>query len=249
VPDNSLVLARVTVTALASSIVDADIDNFSITPVGFRFAGRIIFDTVGTANFSKGDYPWLRAVHVRVQAGGGAGGGAPTTGAGEVSAGTGGSGGGYAESFLLASALGATETVTIGAGGTGVNNGGGNDGGGSSFGSLVVTGGGRGGGLLAAASTNATFAGVGGGAATVGDILIPGDSSEGCIRIPPASMSGNGGSSVLGSSGRGGFTNVSGFAGFGFGGGGGGARRHASNTANLKGGDGAPGVVIVDLYT
>jgi hypothetical protein len=217
-------------------------------PESFRLVEQLRFTTVGTATFTKAEYPWLAAVRVKCQGGGGGGGGAPTTGANQVSAGSGGSGGGYAESFLLASAVGATETVTVGAGGTGVNNTNGNDGGGSSFGALLVTGGGRGGGFLAAATTNGVLAGLDGGTATVGDIRVPGDSSGGAIRIPPASMSGNGGSSVLGSSGRGGFTDTSGFDGFGFGGGGGGARRHPSNTANLKGGDGAPGIVILDLY-
>ena len=83
---------------------------------------------------------------VRLQSwAGGASGGAANAG---VGAGGAGAGGGYNERFVSLSEMGATETVTVGAGGLGVTNANGNAGGNSSIGSLLTAyGGGRGGGV------------------------------------------------------------------------------------------------------
>ena len=79
------------------------------------------------------------SVLVELWAGGGGGGGQASSFSG------GGGGGGYAIFLLAASACGATESVTIGAGGAGGTAGDGSAGGNTTFGSLVTARGGRGG--------------------------------------------------------------------------------------------------------
>lgn len=194
----------------------------------------------------------LKYAVVEVQAGGGAGGGAPATGVGQSSAGAGGQGGGYARSMFTAAQLGASEPVTVGAGGAGVSAAGGNSGGASSFGAagtLVSAPGGAGG----QAITANTLTGFGHGAATphsmTGQIQIGGGGgqvggrggAQGCIG-------GGGGSSYLGTGagGRGG-PSGNGDPGKGYGGGGGGASNVESQGAK-SGGAGAAGIVIVTEY-
>lgn len=81
--------------------------------------------------------------HIRCWGGGGGGGGSATNGAG----GGGGGGGGFNEKWIATSSLGATETVTIGAGGTAGNTSGtaGGIGGNSTFGAHLTAYGGGGG--------------------------------------------------------------------------------------------------------
>ena len=82
---------------------------------GFFYYRTLYYTSSGS--FSKGFYPGLRAVRVKVQGGGGGSGAVDSTGSGKVASAGGGGGGGYAEALVLASALSATETVTVGAGG------------------------------------------------------------------------------------------------------------------------------------
>jgi len=103
---------------------------------------------------------------VLIQVWGGGGGGAKN--GGNLSPGSGGGGGGYSEIWVTLSALGATETVTIGAGGTaggGTGGAGGNTtfgsvltgyGGGGGYGNNSAAGGGGGGGGQLTAGTTAT---------------------------------------------------------------------------------------------
>jgi hypothetical protein len=104
---------------------------------------------------------------VLVQVIGAAGGGARRSSGN----GSGGGGGAYFERLFLLSALGATETVTIGAGGAvqSTDNTNGNNGGTTSFGSHITIYGGRGGEQVAAGN-----AVTGGGAATYQDIWAAG---------------------------------------------------------------------------
>ena len=98
-----------------------------------------VFTSSGTWTKPAG----LADVKIRVLGGGGGG----ATGTNQTPTGGTGGGGGYAEEYLNAPAIGATETITVGAGGNGGSggSGGGGSGGTSSFGSFVSATGGAGG--------------------------------------------------------------------------------------------------------
>lgn len=198
---------------------------------------------------------------IRVQAWGGGGSGAADDGGG-------GGGGGYFEAWFEADELGATETVTVGAGGVGVLNGNGNAGANTTFGSLVTAYGGSGGiatpgsaggdgGDIQAGST--LFRGAGGNASTGGVGIFwggggggDGDGGTGAGGNALFGGAGGGGSYSGGPSYAGGGTSIYGGNGGASGavdgtvgsvpGGGGGA----SNTGTS--GAGAAGKVIVTEY-
>ena len=196
----------------------------------------------------------LQYVVVEVVGGGGAGGGAAATDGSTYSSGGGGCGGGYARKKILASALAASEVITVGAGGAGVAGGAGNAGGTSSFGAHVSATGGAGGAVLGA------FAGLGiGGAAGVGGVGVGGllnvYGGPGAIGVRNANntgVGGNGGNSPLGGGGTcqivGGSGGVNGENGNFYGGGGAGSANLVSQ-ASRAGGNGAKGVVIIWEYT
>jgi len=137
----------------------------------------------------------LKYIDVQVWAGGGGG------GRGSLSSGAGGAGGGgYAKKTILASALGSTETVTIGAGGNGAtsDNTAGSVGGNTTFGSHL-TGYGGGAGNGSATSSNRSGGG-GGGLTSVGSV---GGSAGGNGGTPRETFAGStfglGGSTIAGS--------------------------------------------------
>ena len=224
-----------------------------VTPV---YSQTVYFTASGT--FTKANYPGIKAVKVRVIGGGGGGGGGAAAGTNEWSAGGGGGGGGYAEKYILASALGANETVTVGAGGTagsaGNNNGG--AGGTSSFGShCSATGGAGGDGSL---DITVVFGGDGGagGTGSGGDINMPGQKGGEGFTIGNsagnyfgAAVAGSGGDSVLGvgATTRSTTTAIAGANGGVYGGGGEGATVTEGGSAQA-GGAGAGGIVIVDIF-
>ena len=168
-------------------------------------------------------------VYVKMWAGGGSGG----RGGGTYATGNGGGGGGYVEFSILASSLGATETITVGAGATGVSAAGvGNTGGSSAFGSLVTVYGGAGG----PGNTNSGDIGQGGSyrgsglAATLSDIDGRHGSSSTQPNTYPALFGGGGGKGFVGSTGYGNNLSLLG--------GNGGATSAASGTAPAGGGAG-----------
>ena len=192
-----------------------------------------------------------RFIKITCVGGGGAGGGA-TAAASQVACGLPGSGGAGCIKWLNATAL-SSETVTVGAGGTGGSGTGGN-GGTSSFGAHCSAGGGTGGTanwLTSGTSAGAwSVYGVAQATATGGDIPRNGASPPGATTR----TSGTSGSSAGGAEGpfglgaggppRGPGTSGDAATGFGAGGGAG-----CSNSAtNRTGGDGAPGVVIVEEF-
>jgi hypothetical protein len=188
----------------------------------------------------------LKFVIVEVQAGGGGGGGAGA--AANSSMGGGAGAGGYSRKKILAATLGATETVTVGAGGDGgVGNNAGANGGNSSFGSHCSatggSGGSGGGNVTGTASTARGNAGMG----VDGDLNLRG--STGCnARILSGAWAsfGTGGASIFGGSAEATPGSGNGIDGCEFGGGGSGAQ-DAGATART-GGKGAHGIVIVHEY-
>lgn len=182
---------------------------------------------------------------VEVIGGGGAGGGVS---ANSYRAGAGGGAGGYSRKVIAAGSLGATETVTIGAGGTGDNDGGGN-GGNTTFGAHCTGAGGTGG---AGDSTGAASGGAG-GAGSNGNINITGGTGgDGSTNATNITIGGRGGSPAL--YGDGGAQKIStttggsaGGNGVGYGGGGSGAENANSSSART-GGNGAGGLCIVTEF-
>lgn len=136
----------------------------------------VVFNSSDT--FDKATYPWLARVHVLVVGGGGGGGGAEATTIGEAAAGSGGAGGGAAEVIVDVSALAASETVTVGAGGTAGAGAAGGDGGDSSFGAHAVAEGGEGGDLGTATSATSFGGTSAGGQGTTGDVLYQGGDGD-----------------------------------------------------------------------
>lgn len=223
---------------------DADTNTFS------DFPGDPIIRTY-TANDTWNKPNGLRYVRVWVVGGGGAAGGASTTAAGQTSMGAGGGGGETRVGILLARDLGASETVTIGAGGTGVVGATGNGGASSSFGAHISADGGGGSGLLVAGSSVAAFGGNGGGRnGTGGQFSFPGLPGGYAFRESGTGQGGHAGPGGNSHLGHGGGIAVNGNGGTGstFGGGGGGGQNSASQGTARAGGNGGAGVVIVEEY-
>lgn len=210
--------------------------------------GQIVtFTADGT--FAKASYPGLRGVKVTVVAAGGSGGRANNTGP-TISNASGAGSGGIDQGFLDASALSASEAVTVGTGATGNSAGGdGFDGENSSFGTHFSATGGGGGtaGLTALGIATPGVAGTGAFA----------DGSKGQIGLAQSiggsdvnfHMGDGGPSPLTGQTARLSHSTSSGGATGKYpGGGGSGGCRHTSGAAAMGGGDGADGVVIVELY-
>lgn len=233
-PASAISLATIAVGAGVTAITNANITDLrEEARVRGQHVETVYFTSTGS--FVKADYPWLKKVRVRVQASGGGGGGATGTNLG----GGGGGGGGYAEVEVAVGSLATSETVTVGAAGTGgaAGNNNGGTGNTSSFGAHAVAAGGQGG------FAPTTHRGGDGGAASAGDLQIGGGGGMGGMDSEDAG--GAGGSSQLGGGGRGGHATLNGQTGNGYGGGGGGG---STTSASVAGGDGAPGIVIVDLF-
>jgi hypothetical protein len=214
---------------------------------GYTYVTTLYYTSPGTHQFVKANYPWLRAMRIKVQAAGGSGGGINGTVGGR----SGGGGGGYAERFYTdIEQLPSSAPITVGAGPAGTT-GDGEQGGESAFGTsgdawhTSATGGGGG------SAQEGGYKGTG----TVGDILRDGQGGAIGARdtnIAPATRlwSGQGGSSPMGGGGRGwGPMDAArdGDAGGRYGGGGSGALLNTSSGSRV-GGPGANGIVVLELY-
>jgi hypothetical protein len=221
------------------------------------------FDASGTYTPTSG----MKFAYARVTAGGGGGGGADTDGAsGNVAVGGGGGAGGTSHALLTAAQVGASQTVTIGAAGTGGSTSGGDgaNGGDSSIGTLATATGGVGGagsGLNHAATTCARDGGVGGSAAGSSSVLSVGGGGGGCSIAGSCDgttdivtgITGHGGGSYWGGGARNRTVgtaslaqalSAAGRAGIPSGAGGSGAIVFAGG-AGAAGGDGAAGVAVI----
>lgn len=223
----------------------------------YLFKETVVFTASGT--FTKGNYPGLRAIRVRMVGGGGGSGGGANPGAGASSSGGAGGGAGYSESWILAADLDTNEAVTVGAGGAGgaAGNNNGSAGGASIFdtisGEVRALGGGAGGGSASYTPLTGVPGSPGAGAGTsTGNILVlsGGDAESGFALANNRLIPSTGGASHLsGVNSRGmmGTGNTNGSAGKNYGGGasGGGSSAAAGTHAGAAGAD---GIVIVDVY-
>jgi len=191
-----------------------------------------VFTATGTYTKPAG----VRKIRVRVVGGGGGGGG---DSAANVSSG-GGGGGGYSEKVIDAAAI-TTVAVTVGAGGVGAVGLAGATGGTSSFGAFCTATGGVGGAV--GSGTGGASNGGSGGIGSGGDINAGGSAgSQNFI----STCGGMGGASVLGGGGRAiNNTLVAAQPGLAYGGGGAGG---GNNSVAYAGGNGAPGVCIVEEF-
>lgn len=141
VPDGTQPNGKAQLNALAMA-VDADVASLVS---GWRLAAVLNYTSSGT--FTKGSYAGIKAVEVEVIGGGGGSGYAAATSGAQISWGVGGAGGAYAWGVIDEAALSSSETVTVGAAGTGGTSGvpDGGAGGNSSFGAHLTAGGGGGG--------------------------------------------------------------------------------------------------------
>lgn len=213
-----------------------------------------VFTSNGTYTPTAG----MRYALVIATAGGGGGGGADVSANGWASSGGGGAGA-TAIRLFTASEIGASQSVTVGAGGTAgsVTGSNGGDGGDTTFGSFMTAGGGTGGKGAVGAAGNAQYGDPGeGGTASGGTLNIAGgDGGPGQVPVfvsghtmmfvsgvGGASWWGGGGGSVVTHAGRG--TSFAGRGGGAYGSGGSGAVNDAV-TAGRAGGAGAAGIVVV----
>jgi hypothetical protein len=188
-----------------------------------------VFTTSGTYTPTPG----MLYCEVEVIGAGGAGSG--RTGAGQYM--TGGGAGGRAIRRLTAAQIGASQSVTIGAGGTGVSGGSGNDGGSTALGTLVSATGGIGGAFGASA-----IIGSSGGLGADGDVNIPGAPSA---IAHVAAIGFAGASSPYGAGGREELANTNGKNASGYGAGGGAS---GSGGGGAAGGEGSNGLIVIREY-
>ena len=224
----------------------------------YRYVQTVYFTSSGS--FTKASYPWLRAMRVKVQgAGGGGGSAARTSGSFGQNHGAAGAAGGYAERFITDIAgLSASETVTVGAGGTAganpntsdVHNVGSNGGSSSAFG---LTGGGGEGGNNANIANCCDSVVFGGTPSGTYDFGVDGEGGnyrrQNLTReqINGAKDYVYGGVSYLSGPGRHVASNGAASNGTGYGFGGAPGKKTSSSTGS-PGRDGGDGVVIVELY-
>ena len=203
-----------------------------------------VFTTSGTYTPTAG----MLYCSVQCLGGGGAGGGSQSA-SGTFSIGSGGGGGEYASGIFSAAAIGGSQTVTIGAGGTGVSSAAGNNGGNTSLGALISADGGGGGQYYSAGSAGGVGGGSGGTGGSGGDYRCNGQPGDYAYSIALVSYSGRGGANSQLGAGGSSVPSVASQGGnaTGYGAGGGGSVAIDSGP-NLAGGNGSSGIVIVTEY-
>lgn len=180
--------------------------------------------------------------------GGGAGGGAAATNGATYSGATGGSGGEYARGVFTAAAIGASKSVTIGAGGSGSAGAIGGNGGNTSVGALISAFGGQGGNITGAETLQLLiYSNPGGTGGAGGNFRTPGGVGQwGFAGQPSFALGGTGADSQYGAGGNGNIF-AAGNPGLGYGSGGGGTS-NGYNGLVRAGGNGASGIVIITEY-
>lgn len=206
--------------------------------------GRLINISSFTSSGTFTPNASTKILRVRGVGGGGSGGYSLATAAGQTSTGTGGDAGAFGEIWVT-SGIGST-SISVGAGGVGAA------GGQSSFGALLVCPGGAAGingGAFAPPNQNVRTGAILQPSGT-GIFVVKGAGNGGLNGISLSSsftQGGSGGSTQYGGGGQGAINGVGG-GGIGYGSGGGGATCLPSTGAQA-GGNGAPGIVIVEEYS
>lgn len=242
--------AQAATTLAANGVAHFNNADFTVDANGYvsSIAGTAGISQVNIQTFtSNGTYtPTVNMKYCIIElvgAGGGSG-GVAATGPGKGGATGGGGGGGYARGAFSAATIGASQAVTIGAGGIrGTGNNGGSTGGTTSVGALLSATGGLGSdgsaaigaGAYSEGEGNLGGAGSGGNFTALGGNGLSGWSIGGDLNIP-----GEGGGSLLGASQVGGGTASPG--------GGGSGNSIGPNTAAASGTTGADGICIVTEY-
>lgn len=215
--------------------------------------------------FTKAQFPWASIARIRAVGGGGAGGGCvvtdgtvlsdpPDANADQLqSMGSGAGGGGYAESAVLLADMALSEPITVGAGGVGVTGAAGNPGGNSSFGAIVIGDGGAQGFTIPEAQAIPARSADGGtgGFENTGDIVATGAGGGSLVAFHASRTERcSGGWSLLSGRApeRSGTTIIGAVEGLLYGGGGSGSTNNPLVSTPQPGGDGAAGIVIVELY-
>ena len=211
--------------------------------------GQIIDMQVFTASGTWTKPAGCSSILIEVIGGGGGGGGAAAT-ASNISIGGGGGAGGYSRKYVT-TGIGATETVTVGAGGAGNSGAAGSNGGTSSFGAHCSGAGGFGAGFVGP-TTGVTFvAGGDGGTGSSGN--YNGKGGMGAAGLADTAsislLGGSGGASYLSAGGYFAGPNTAGAAASANSGSGGGGAANSGGQAARAGGAGGSGIVIVFSYT
>ncbi len=233
----------------SSSVVDPVGDVTGTWEVAFtqgQSDNLVIFTASGSYSKPAG----LKFIDVVVIGGGGGGGGVDNTLSGPAAIGASGAGAGASIKLIAEATLLSTETVTIGAGGSGgaTGNNSGVIGGTTSFGAHCQATGGGGGAGGAGGSAQALVLSGPGGVGSGGDINLSGAPAEKSVRLGATGIqtcSGVGGSSIF-SGGAQSVTDSNGNQATSFGSGGSGAS--ATSTNDFAGGDGADGIVIIKEF-
>jgi len=236
----------------ASSVVEVVYDGTQFQLLSGTGSGRFLGQQVFTANGTYTPTPGMRLAVVYAQGGGGAGSGSGSAGAGNVSVGAPGANGTYAEGTVTAAAVGASQAVTIGAGGTGVSAGAGNAGGSTSLGALVIAPGGPGGGAplvnqgapIVVGNGSLSSAATGAAYSSVGQAQHFSQAYAGAL----VAIGGPGGQSVFGAGGRSVAINTNGGNGLAYGSGGGGTVVNQGG-GSATGGNGVAGILIIHEYS
>jgi len=250
---------------VSASAMRTTLDVMSTANVLASGAGRLVdvqvFNTAGTFNWINpyylGGCTSTGIVEIIVVGGGASGGGAANSTASNIAVGANGGGGAYMHAIIAASRLGATETVTVGAGGAAVANSAGNAGGISKFSAsgsqyIQCTGGHAGTNLANGNTVGLATGGLGGSVTWPGsywNVLKVQNGQQGDLsrRLSGTEViTGKGGDSLHGMGGTMAGNSV-GFGAIGVGGGGSGSVCIDGATGNYSGG-GQIGIVIVKTY-
>lgn len=227
-------------------------DGVSAWRIAAGVAGRLLNVQVFAASGTYTPTPGTGSVEVEVQGGGGAGGGTTLPTVGNVSLGAPGGAGAYGRARFTAAQFGASQAVTVGAGGVATAATAGANGGTSSFGALLSAPGGVGGGMLNNQAPP-TINGNGTSSAAAAGANI--DSAKGSVGSVTLALSatavqgGPGGFSRFGAGASGPGLNVNGTHAETAGSGGSGCAINNAGGGSYRGGNGAAGQVIVWEYT